>query len=307
MKKQLLTTTAAGGLAALMAVPAAAQDAEFGFDGFARMGATYDDTSEEFAMDNRFQLDASFSVVADAGLTFGGKVRMRADEESTGVFNAPVISASTGGLTLSVGNIAGVIFNTPSSFVGTGLTGNGSSGTAVYFQADGGQSVTPVEYSSTGTGQDDGVQLDYAMSGVSVSVMNSDDSSGVSFAYSQGGVSIGAAYQSDDVAGGTDDTLTVFGASYTIDAVTVGAAYAIADVGATAGDATKFSINGSYAFNDATSVSAFFASEDNGVNDGESYGLSFSRAIGGGVTAVAGWEQNAAETNFISAGVTMNF
>lgn len=305
MKKQLLTTTAVGGLAALLAVPAAAQDADFGISGFARMGLAYQDDTEDFDAEYRFQLTTSFKIVADAGLTFGGKARMRIDENQNDAgFNNPVLYVSTGDVKLSMGNIDGVIFNVPSSYVGTGLDGNGSHGTAVYF--DGAQSVTPLEYASSGTGPTNGVQLDYSMAGFALSVMNTDDQSGVSVTYSQDSLSLGAAYQQDDAPSG-DDTLIVVGATYEINALTLGAAYAVADVDATAGDGSKWSVNGSYDFSEALSASAFFASEDNGAGDGESYGLSVSRTLGSGVTAVAGWEQDVAEVNYLSAGVKMNF
>lgn len=305
MKKQLITTTAVGGLTALMAVPAVAQDADFGLSGFARMGGAYQDDTKNFDTEYRFQLDAKFKIVADAGLTFGGKARMRIDENTADAgFSTPALYVSTGDLTLTMGNIDGVIFNVPSSYVGTGLDGNGSHGTAVYF--DGAQSVTPLEYASSGDGPVDGIQIDYAVAGFAMSVMNSNDSSGVSVGYSQDGVSLGVAYQQND-APGDDDTLIVVGASYDINAFTLGAAYAVADVGATAGDGSKWSVAGSYAFSEALSASAFFASEDNGAGDGESYGVSISRTLGGGVTAVAGWEQDPAEVNYFSAGVKMNF
>ncbi len=289
-----------------MAVPAAAQDADFGLSGFARMGGAYQDDTENFDAEYRFQIDAKFEIVADAGLTFGGKARMRIDENTADAgFSNPALYVSTGDVTLTMGNIDGVIFNVPSSFVGTGLDGNGSHGTAVYF--DGAQNVTPLEYASSGAGPTDGIQLDYAMGGFALAVMNTDDSSGVSVAYSQDSLSLGVAYQQDDVADGDDNTLMVVGATYDINALTLGAAYAVADVAAAAGDGSKWSVNGSYAFSEALSASAFFASEDNGAGDGESYGVSISRTLGGGVTAVAGLEQDAAEVNYFSAGVTMNF
>lgn len=311
MKKQLLCTSAialgvaAGGLAALMAVPATAQDAEFGLTGFARMGGAYQDDTKNFDAEYRLQLDAKFKVVADVGLVFGGKIRMRGEEElGDQGFNSPVLYVETGDLKLSVGNINGVIFNTPPAWVGTGLDGNAYSGTAVYFS--GAQSVAALEYDSNGMGADDGIQLDYGFAGSEMSVMNTDNSSGVSVRYSQGGLAIGAAYQQNYVTG-DDDTLTVVGATYAIDALTLGAAYAVADVAAKAGEGTKWSVNGTYAFNDALRAKAFFASENNGAGDGESYGLSVSRAIGGGVTAIAGWEQDAGNVNYYSAGVSMGF
>jgi outer membrane protein OmpU len=299
-----------------MAVPAAAQDTEFGFAGFARMGGAYESATEEFSSEYRFQLDASFNIVSDAGLTFGGKARMRIDENTADAgFSTPQLFASTGDLTLSVGNIDGVMYKTPASYVGTGLDGNGSSGTTTYLDGFGAGKVFPmVEFSSSGAGAVDGVQLDYSMNGMSFTAFNTDDNSGVALSYSQDGLSLGVAYQITDVSGGTDATMTVVGASYAIDAVTLGASYAMWDAGdiagATAFDANKGSVNVSYAINEATSVMAFFASEDNDStagNDGESYGFSISRGIGGGVTAVAGMEQNTDDETSISAGVKMSF
>ena len=289
-----------------MAVPAAAQEADFSLSGFARMGVAYDDGSDETALESRFQLDARFEIVADAGLTFGGHARMRIDEGSADAgFNQPRLYMSSGDLTLSVGNINGVIFNVPASYVGTGLDGNGSSGTPVYFS--GAQNVTPLEYSSQGVSGTNGAQLDYSMGGFGFSAMYTDEASGVSMTYSANGVSIGVAYQQDDVTSADDDTLIVVGASYEIDALTVGAAYAVVDDASMPGDGSKFSVNASYAFSEALSGSAFVATEDNGAGDGESYGVSMTRSLAPGVNFVAGFEQNAAETNFMSAGVTMNF
>ncbi len=231
---------------------------------------------------------------------------MRVDEGTGDAgFNQPRLFMSTGDLTLSVGNINGVIFNVPASFVGTGLDGNGSSGTPVYFA--GAQNVTPLEYGSQGVSGTNGAQVDYAMGGFGFSAMYTDESSGASMTYSDNGVSIGVAYQQDDVAGGDDDTLIVAGASYEINDLTVGAAYAVVDDASMASDGTKVAVNASYAFSEALSGSAFVATEDNGAGDGESYGVSMTRSLAPGVNFVAGFEQNAAETNFMSAGVTMNF
>lgn len=234
---------------------------------------------------------------------------MRIDENQNDAgFNNPTISVSTGGAKLSVGNIDGVIFNVPAMYFGTGLDGNGSHGTAAYF--DGAQSITPLEYAGAGAGSKDAVQLDYVVGGIKLSAMTTDDNatSGVSAVYSQDNLAVGVAYQVDDVVGGSDNTMLVVGATYDIDALTLGAAYAVADVAAITGDdGTKFSINGSYAFTDALSAKAFYASEDNGAGDGESYGLSISNKLGSNVTAVAGFEQDAREVNYFSAGVSMNF
>ena len=313
MKKQLLTTTAAGGLAALMAVPAAAQDSEFGFAGFARMGATYNDNTEETDLVARFQLTAEGRVVADSGLTFGAKSRLRIDNgeaadtaNHTG-FNDPQVYMSTGDLTLSVGNINGVMY-IPGTGTTTGLTGNGSAGVTTYmegFTAGGPNGGIFTEYSSDTTSSVNGVNLSYAMGPISATAIYNDAGYGANLVYSEGAFAMGVAAEIFD----NDDTVMSIGGSYDFGMMSVNAGFAQIKDDSADEEGTKFQVSGTYNYSEALAVSAFVASEDNDGSgaDGESYGLSVSRAIGGGVTAVAGWEQNAAETATMSAGVKMNF
>jgi hypothetical protein len=313
LKKHLLTTTAAGGLAALMAVPAAAQDTEFGFDGFARMGVKYDDSTEDTNIDTRFQLTASFSIVSDAGLTFGGKSRLRIDNTETGDlknytgFNEPQIYMSTGDLTVSVGNINGVMY-IPGTGSTTGLTGNGSAGVTSYmegFTTGGPNGGLYVEYSSDTTSTTNGVNVTYAVGPMSATAIYHEDGYGANLVYSEGAFAMGVAAELKD----NDDTVMSVGGSYDFGMLSLNAGLAHIEDDSASEDGTKYQLSGTYNFTDASAVTAFVASEDNDGSgaDGESYGVSVSRALGAGVTAVAGWEQNAAEVATMSAGVKMSF
>jgi outer membrane protein OmpU len=75
-------------------------------------------------------------------------------------------------------------------------------------------------------------------------------------------------------------------------------------------EAEKFVLKGGYQANDALYVYGFVAAEDNnvaGLDIDEAFGLGVSYGLGGGASVEAGWTQNAAGANLVSAGIFFSF
>lgn len=109
MKKILLATSAL----ALSAVAANAQAVRIGGEG--RMGILYETVSaggvsaNNWAQENRLQLNFSVSVEADHGLSFGAFTRARITNGAVGVFSGSRVWVEASNFRLTFGNVDGAI------------------------------------------------------------------------------------------------------------------------------------------------------------------------------------------------------
>lgn len=110
MKKILIATSAL----ALSAVAANAQAVRIGGEG--RMGILYESVStnfgfsqDEWAQENRLQLNFSVSVEADHGLSFGAFSRVRIVNGATGSFSGSRVWVEANNFRLTFGNVDGAI------------------------------------------------------------------------------------------------------------------------------------------------------------------------------------------------------
>lgn len=290
MKKVLFATTA---LIATAGVAAA--DVSFG--GYGRFGATYTSVGDTIAMTSRFRLNIDGTTEADNGLTFGARVRIQDGSTAQAVINGANFFVASGGLKVTVGNIAGAIDAQPGMYSQSlGLTALGyhnvvaNSAVKGFWGFDG--------YSSTGNGRE-GVAVSYNAGdfGVYASYSNTAGTqrSAIHAAYTFSGWTVSLGYQDSNVATEDKTTLTVAG--------NVGIAdlnFAVADNNGT----LKYGIGADFSVGAATTVSAFVNSEDTA---GESYGLGASHDLGGGASIKGAVVQTAAGTTLADLGLHFNF
>ena len=294
MKKILFATTA---LVATAGVAAA--DVSFG--GYARFGVEYDSsrTSEEVRIESRFRLIVTATAESDNGLSFGAQVRYQANEDSqsagggTGAldnsdagFNLPRFFVSTGGLTVSVGNVMGAIENMPGLYAGgVGLTGLGDNNVVAH-----GRDM----YSSGSSGRF-GVDVIYSVGAFGVHLSHSfddtylDDTNGseartaLAVSYSMGDYTFAAAAQDSDV--DTGDAEVVLTASGVFGPMT--ATLQFADNGT---DEQAYGVGLNYTLSAATALSGYLMHDDSldGGDGDENFGIGFNHNMGGGTSLRGG-------------------
>lgn len=290
MKKFLIATTA---LVATAGVAAA----DVNLSGGARFGVTYDDSlATTTALHSRFTLNIDVSTETDAGITFGARVRVRANTGVAAELSAADLYMKTSGLTVHVGNINGVIEVMPGMYAGSiGLTGLG------YHNVVANSSTNRWgwdAFDSNGAGSANGVSVAYSAGDLTVMASHSGsstptDRSAVSASYKFGGWTVAAAYQDSSVNAEDRLILTVGG---TLGAANVGLAFADNN-----GNSTV-ALSGSFSVGAATTLKAFVTSE----TAGEAYGLGVAHSLGG-ATIKAGVVQTAAGTTLADLGVSFNF
>lgn len=303
MKKVLFATTA---LVATTGMAAA--DVSLG--GFGRFGILYvENAANETRIESRFRLNINASALADNGLEFSALVRMQADENADGTagtagLNAPQFGVAYEGLSVRVGNIGGAIAELPGVFnQSLGLSGLGfhnlAANSAVngYFNWD--------TYDSTGNGRN-GVRVGYGMGDFSFIASYSD----LTFSGGEERISLGGAYTFNDwtVSLGwqdsTDDTedrvqLIVIG-----DLGPASVTFKAAD---NDGE-QKFVIGGDFDAGAATTISAFFASDEEvGGVGGDSYGVGFVHDLGGGTSLRGGVVEQWNDDMTADLGLQFNF
>ncbi|GAA6164585.1 hypothetical protein NBRC116590_22890 [Pelagimonas sp. KU-00592-HH] len=306
MKKVLFATTA---LVATAGVAAA--DVTFG--GFGRFGIDYQESrgTEETRLESRFRLIITGTAESDNGLSFGAQVRFQSNEaadtpRSGAGMNTPRFWVSTGGLTVSVGNILGAIDSLPGVYTGgVGLTGLGFNEFAADSAANG---VSADQYSSGGSARF-GVDVIYTMGGLNLhlshtpgdaylaGVNGGTERTALGAAYSFGNYTVAAAVQDSDNAA---DTEWVVSASGTVGALTAALTYA--DNG-TAGDKVVLGLD--YAVSDSTNIAGFIADDESAV-DSTAAGIGVRHSLGGGVSLRAGIVDDHGDTR-ADMGVIFNF
>ena len=243
---------------------------------------------------SRLRLQITATAESDAGVTFGGMVRIQQNEGSQGQTNAARFFAKSGGLEVGAGNIYGALEFMPGQYpIDLGLTGLGYEYVAYGFNGD--------AYSSGGTGASgsNGVEVMYSAGDLSVHVSASDTNNRVAAvaAYSMSGWTVALGGQDSDDKGDTEFSATVGG---TIGGVSVGLAYA--DNG-TNGDKTVLS--GSFAAGAATNIEAYYA--DDSLEADASYGVDFNHSLGGGTSLRGGVASKHSGQTVADFGVRFNF
>lgn len=319
MKNILIATTA---LVATAGVAAA----DVNLSGYARFGATYNDSAAAGADDvntsSRLRLQFDMTTETDGGLTLGARIRAQFEEDGntqdTGEFNTARFFATFGGLTVAMGNILGVVEAAPGLYMGTksagmGLEGNGFTALAANTVSNGGsfgwtafQSESALE-DINGSVATDGVEVIYSMNGFGLHVHSTDNSYAVGANYRFADYVAAVAYEEWDSAARDGDTLLFASLGGKFGAFDATLSYADTEYGATS--AEKIALKGGYTVNDALYVYGFVADENNGIDP--VYGLGASYNLGGGASIEAGWSSNRnaanAETNLVSAGIFFAF
>jgi len=306
MKKVLFATTA---LVATAGVAAA--DVTFG--GYGRFGLQHRENRgvglDDTIIESRFRLNIDASTESDAGVTFGARVRIQADEAGNGFanaagFNGARFHAETGGFRLEVGNIAHAIDNMANYYgYEPGLIGAVGQYANVSYPISG--------YSSTGTGVN-GISAIYSVGDFRAQLSYDDDNDGlgvdrettsVSLAYTFSGWTVALAHE--DASDGTiNRDVTV---------LTVGGSLGVADVTALVSDdsieGTSYGISGKFAVGAATSIVASISAGGDDVTTAKkgSYGIGFDHDLGGGVALKGMVGRNTADQTVADLGVQFNF
>jgi outer membrane protein OmpU len=305
MKKVLFATTALLATAGMAA-------ADINFGGYARFGLTYTDTPAAGA-DNtntasRMRLNFSASTETNGGMEIGFRNRIHVEENGTGVVNGTRFHATTGGFTVGLGNIFGVIESAPGLYMptksaGVGLEGNGFHSLAANTDTHG--SFTWTGYSSAAAGAVDGIELMYSVDGFGVHAHLTDTTYAFGANLTTGNITLAIATEEFNDGAADGDTITFASVGVDLGNMHVGLS-AAEDEDASAGTtAQKVSARGTYDLSDATMIYGFATNEDNNV--GSAFGLGVSHDLGGSASFEAGWTQTTADVNLASAGLFFSF
>ena len=307
MKKILLATTA-------LAMSSTLAAAEISFSGDGRFGLEYDDGAApgvpETTIEARMRVNINASVETDAGVKFGGRIRIRSDNgtgESTA--SAAYVYAEMAGFTIQVGNAntaldsADLYFASAIGFVDNsfgdnqaGITGYSSgpyTGTpnrmGIFASYEVGDFVGRISYT------DENQSIDTDASEIQISAD-----------YTFGAVSVSAGY-ADNAEFVQTSTVTFLGAQYAFnDAGNVGILFYDNNFVGTASDFSQVTVYGDYTFG-ATTVKAYVANNDNATNVTDNvYGLGVSYDLGG-ATAAFDINQGYDEETVAALGVSFKF
>lgn len=269
MKKILLATT-------LLASTATVASAETGVtvSGYGRFGLEYlEGRAEETQIASRLRFNIDGKTETDAGVTFGGRLRLQSTDGGAASTNAALFYASYEGFRVEVGNVntafdsAGLLYNSEMGFQdssygdpqgaffaynSTGAVAPGAGIFASYSMGDftGRISyVNPDQMTGASTDAEVGVSFDYASGPFAVSLAAYQDGAGVAgndgfflgAAYTiNDAATVGLNYMDEDAAGGR--VVTLYG-NYTMGATTLRAYVADLDV---AGADTAYGLGADY-------------------------------------------------------------
>ena len=285
--------------------------ADVKISGYARFGAVYNDATDTTSVASRLRLQFDASTETDSGLTFGVRTRAESEEGGTAVFNGARFTATTGGLTIGMGNILGVIEAAPNLYLptnsaGMGLEGNGFTSLAANTVSNNLGTVSGFDwtaYTSKGAGAANGVEVLYNMNGIGLHAHSTDTSYGIGANYSFADYRVGVAYEEFNDGARDGDSILFASIAGSFGAFDAALSYAQTDYAGVS--AEKYSLRGGYKANDALYVYGFFADENNSVD--ATYGLGASYGLGGGAAIDAGWSVDEAGDNTVSAGVFFRF
>ncbi|MBR9650579.1 porin [Thalassovita aquimarina] len=305
MKNFILATTA---LVATAGVAAA----DVSISGYGRFGVSYSDNADDWTTASRLRLQFDMSTETDGGITFGARQRFQTEENAANAGgNGARFYMTTGGFTLAMGNILGVVEAAPNLYMptksaGVGLEGNGFHSLATNTSSnaalgDPNAYFGWTAYSSAGAGATDGVEVLYSMGGLGLHAHSTDTSYGIGANYEFSGYTVAAAYEEFD----NDDTVLFASVGGKLGAANVALAYGETEFDGVS--ASKWSLKGAYDVSTALNVYGFVASEDNGAN--ESYGLGASYDLGGGVSLEGGITQtdDNSDDTVVSMGAFFSF
>ncbi|MEM6384915.1 MAG: porin [Pseudomonadota bacterium] len=282
MKKVLLASTAL-----VMSAGIAAADVSVGGDG--RMGLISTDGSD-LGFTSRIRISFAASGETDAGLAFGGSVRVDnyEDDQATGGTEGSVFVEGTFGK-ITMGDVSGAPEAAVGDLSGVGLTGLGDFNELTYLS----NSDRPA------------ARWDYTSGdlGLHVSADNpgpaGDQAYGLAVTYSVGDIALGVGLESTDAA----DHI-VAGVSAGFGDATVKVAYGNADDI----DFEQMGISLDYVTGPTTLTAFWINKEITGVSDVDSYGIGVAYDLGGGASLKAGVADSDSLTDAsYDLGISMSF
>ena len=313
MKKVLFATTA---MVATAGMAYAESHSGVKLTGSGRFGIVYNDSAaltSSTKVEKRMTINIDGSGSTDGGLDFGGRIRLRSDENRSTAESAANVYMGNDMFRITVGNTNGALLQRVGYYQGSvGLTGlhwanvSFNIGTATFYLNS---------FSSRGGSAADIVRLDFNVGGFGVSL--STDSTGdhasgtsedaIAVSYNFGDWTVAAGHAKDARGVGADATsLSVVGS---IGDFGVGLGYTNLD---TVGD--KVTLSGSYSFGDTT-VTAFVGRESVDVagtfgfaagDDSETvYGIGFTHSLGG--ATLAGGVSEKLDNTMADLGVRFSF
>lgn len=287
MKKVLLTTTA-------LSLLAGAAAADVSFSGLARFGVI--STGGTVTTQNRMRLNVVGSTEADNGLSFGAMFRMQATNTSAAATAAmgasgPNVWVSNGTMTLTMGNTGGAIASAANIW-GCGV---GFGGHACNDMADN-SFTNHTTFASSGAGPNI-VRLNFALGSANIAVSGGHTAAGavanneIAANFAVGGATIGIGYEAAAVS-----PTTFLNLGFDAGSATLGLRYA------SGGGSNGYIAHMTYGIGSGS----LYVYAGNNLAGVAQAGLSYSMALGGGVTAAvavysAGGVMNA------SAGANFNF
>ncbi|MQY41788.1 porin [Epibacterium sp. SM1969] len=314
MKKILFATTA---LIATAGVAAA--DVSFG--GYGRFGLFYDEGNEakETRLEQRFRLNITATAESDAGVEFGGRIRLQSDEKSTGGAagsgpGAAGFWVSTGGFRLDLGNTSDVL----DSGDIVSFYGNGVGLTAFVEQSD----AFGGDANGFGSGNPDRqtVKARYTVGDFTAAVSFTEESEDaavdledhwsyyqIGFAYDFGVVSAGIVYGDRDSDRAAFDLLEdtsywIIGVSGELGQLSYNLTVGEDDLV----DEVAYGLSVAYDVSSATTLTAVVA--DSGVDSlDEVYGVGFKHSLGGGVSLRGGVGQETDGDTLADLGIRFDF
>jgi outer membrane protein OmpU len=311
MKKALLTT-------ALLVATTGMAAAEVTLNGYGRFGLVYldvDGVGSDTRLQTRMRVNINASLETDAGVTFGGRIRLQHDAGNAGArLSAAKLFAEAGGFRLEVGNTdtafdnAGLMYATEIGFTDSSL---GESQDFAYY----GFSSGPY-----GAGEEDrmGIYASYSVGDLtarvsivdpSQSVDTDEEEISISFDYSTGPFSVSLAAVQDG-AGILDNDQFFAGVAYKIgDSTNVGLNYhdeKDVDV-ATLPDVTVITLYGNHTLASGLTLAGYITSVDTDGGDSETGGgVGASYSLGEGAR-ISGAVHQLDDVTFADLGVRFDF
>ncbi|WP_027256834.1 MULTISPECIES: porin [Leisingera] len=336
MKKVLFATTALIATAGMAA-------AEVKISGYGRFGLDYNEANKNVAgrsdtnITSRFRLTFDVSTETDSGVTVGGRVRAQSRSRDgvagTVGWSAPQFHVAYGGLRVNVGNIWGAIDSAPGLYLNTTSVDTGIDGMGFHSLAIG-NAFNWDTFTSAGAGRN-GVEALYSAGGFSGHISYSQSNGGttlgsadglqrtaVMLSYSFGDYFVTGAYQSEDngtVVAKTDGSTESSGDGMGFFAIggdfgQFGATLSYgtteeADAVTLAGDVEIGAASTLVAWVNSTDIETDVTAATQTRTDGTSFGINYEYDLGGGVTFVAGYVNNAADDDDqqVQAGLHFSF